>query len=196
MYARAVDEASARLRALRREEWEDLALASLALALAVAASYVRPSLAVPLLVGGLAVGILGLRALARRWALIDLLADERDAYVIPEVLAFATREATLERRRTFAALLRRAPSPGCEERVASASEELEALVAELDDGGLTLAPPAAVACLRLVSDLDRSPLLNPALPPDDLCSRVRQIRAGFEAAESRRAALPLNESLA
>jgi hypothetical protein len=47
-----------------------------------------------------------------------------------------------------------------------------------------------------VSDLDRSPLLNPALPPDDLCSRVRQIRAGFEAAESRRAALPLNESLA
>ena len=34
------------------------------------------------------------------------LAGERDAYVISEVLAHATREATMERRHSYAALIR------------------------------------------------------------------------------------------
>ena len=63
MYARAVDEAAARLRELRHEEWEDLGLAALALGLAVVATQVRPAFAMPLFLGGLAVGALGVRAL-------------------------------------------------------------------------------------------------------------------------------------
>jgi hypothetical protein len=31
----------------------------------------------------------------------------------------------------------------------------------------------------LVTALDESPLLNPALPPEDLLSHVRRIRSGF-----------------
>jgi hypothetical protein len=38
-----------------------------------------------------------------------------------------------------------------------------------------------VACTRLLTDLEGSPLLNPALPPEELRSRVRRIRSGFEA---------------
>ena len=179
MYARAVDEASARLRELRQEEWDDLGLAALALALAVAATQVHAALAVPLFLGALAVGAFGMRALWRRWDLLERLAGERDAYVISEVLAFASREATMERRHSFAALIRgrlRAPIEG---RVIAAAEEFEALASELDDDELALDPAGAVACMRLLSDLAESPLLNSALPPEDLRARVRQIRSRF-----------------
>jgi hypothetical protein len=186
MYARAVDEAATRLRELRREEWEDLALAALALGLAVAATHVRPALAVPLFLGGLAVAVLGLRALWRRWDLVERLSGEREAYVIPEVLDFAAREATIERRRSLAALIRARlvePGRGFEDRVAAAANELEALASELEDTALVFDPVSAVACARLLNDLDGSPLLNPERPPLELRARVRRIRAGFRAGE-------------
>lgn len=179
MYARAVDDADSRLRELRHDEWERLGLGGLALGLAVVAAEVRPSLALPLFLGGLVVGVLGVTALWRRWDLVDRLAGERDAYVIPEVLAHALREATMERRHDFAVRIRgtlRGPvTPG----LATAAEELEVLASELDDGELALDPACAVACMRLLSDPAESPLFNPMLPPDELRSRVRQIRAGF-----------------
>ena len=62
MYARAVDDAAARLRDLRREEWSDLGLAGLALAIALGATEVYPDLAFPLFVGGVVVGARGIRA--------------------------------------------------------------------------------------------------------------------------------------
>jgi len=34
-------------------------------------------------------------------------------------------------------------------------------------------------CKRLLTDFAESPLFNPALPPEEVRSRVRQIRAGF-----------------
>ncbi|MEX2614402.1 MAG: hypothetical protein WD380_12555 [Gaiellaceae bacterium] len=182
MYARAVDDAAARLRELRQEEWQDLGLAALALGLAIAASQVHPALAMPLFLGGLVVGALGVRALWRRWDLVERLSGKRDAYVISEVRAHASREATMERRRTCAALIRsRLADPGLafEARVRSAAEQLEALACELDDGELAFDPACAVACARLLSDLAESPLLNPALPSEELRSRVHQIRSGF-----------------
>ena len=141
-----------------------------------------PSLALPLFFGGLAVGALGVRALWRRWDLVDRLAGERDAYVLPEVLEHASREATIAKRQTFAALIRSRlsePGPGFAARVGAAGGELEALACELADGELELDPVCAVVCMRLLSDVAESPLLNPALPPDELRSRVRQIRSGF-----------------
>jgi hypothetical protein len=182
MYARAVDDAAARLRALRQEELGDLGLAALALALACAATQVRPVLAVPLFLGGLAVAVLGIRALWLHWDLVERLAGERDAYVIPEVMTYASREATMERRHNFAALIRnQLQQPGFPvvERIAAAADELEALAFELDDAALELDPASAVACMRLLSDVVESPLLNSAPPPEELRSRVRQIRSGF-----------------
>ena len=92
MYARAVDDAAERLRDLRREAWHALGLAAVALGLAVAATALRPSLALPLFVGGLGLTVLGVRALWRRWDLVEWLVGDRDAYAIPEVYVFATRE--------------------------------------------------------------------------------------------------------
>ena len=183
MYARKVDEASEQLRELRNEEWGSLGLGALALGLAVAAAEVRPVLAVPLFLGGLFVGGLGMRAVLRRSELVERLAGERDAYAIPEVLAWASREATMERRQRYAAVLRdtlERPGLVYEARVLAAAEELEALSFELDDEELELDPACAVACMRLLSDVVTSPLLNSALPPQDLRSRVIQIRTGFK----------------
>ena len=106
MYARAVDDASVRLHELRREELQDFGLAALALGLALAATQLRPAFAMPLFLGGVAVGALAVRALWRHWDLVDRLAGERDAYVISDVLAYASRETTNERRHWFAAVIR------------------------------------------------------------------------------------------
>lgn len=120
-----------------------------------------------------------------RWDLLERLSGERDAYAISEVLVFASREATMERRHSFAAFIRgrlRAPVEG---RVIAAAEEFEALASELDDGELALDPACAVAYMRLLSDLAESPLLNPALPPE-ACARA-SARSG-SASDPRRLA--------
>ena len=182
MYARSVDDAAEHLRELRHEEWGDLGLGVLALCLAAVAAETRPELALPLFVGGVVVWALGVRALWRRWDLVDRLAGDEDAYVISEVRAYASREATIDRRRSFAALIRdsvREAGASANARTEAAVEELRALASELEDENVALDPAAAVACLRLLSDLDESPLLNPELPVEDLRSRVRQIRSGF-----------------
>jgi hypothetical protein len=183
MYARAVDDAAAQLQNLRRVSWQDLALAAVTLILAVVVTQIHPPLALPLLLGGVTVGGLGIRALWRRWDIVERLSGERDAYVIAEVLAFASREATMERRHGYAESIRRLleqPEWDFDPRSSAAREELEALASELDDGELELDPACAVACARLLREVAQSPLLlTPAQPPAELCSRIRQIRFGF-----------------
>jgi hypothetical protein len=182
MYARAVDDASTRLRELRRDEWHDFALAGVALGLATVAAGYAPSLALPLLIGGLAVGVLGLRALWQRWDLLDRLADEPDAYAIAEVLAYASRETTMERRRRSALVIRHHLESTCTNssgRGDSGSDELATLADELEDEALELSPASAVACFWLLSELAESPRLNPALPQDGIRSSVARIRSGF-----------------
>ena len=155
MYARAVDDAGTRLKALRREEREDLALAGVTLGLAIAAAERAPSLALPLLIGGMALGVLGVRALWRHWDLVDRLAGEPDAYAIAEVLAYAARETTMQKRRRFAALIRHHLEPMSAERpnrAGDAAEELAALADELEDEALELSPASAVACSRLLGE--------------------------------------------
>ena len=74
MELREVD--SATLHALRRQAREQLGVAVAALVLAVGATLVLPSLAIPLLLGGIGVGVLGLRTAWRRWDLLDRLHSE------------------------------------------------------------------------------------------------------------------------
>lgn len=182
MYARAVDDAAARLRDLRREGWADLGLAVLVLGLAVGATQVRPTLALPLFLGGVFALALGVRALWRRWELVERLAGERDAFAISEVLEYASRETRMERRRSFAAVIRSTLNPpalAADRRLLGLADELEELASELEDDDLTLDPASAVACHRLLSD-PASPLFDPAVPPRELRSRIRQIRSGFQ----------------
>jgi hypothetical protein len=182
MYARAVDDAGRRLRDLQREKWVDVGLGALALGLAVGVTEVEPTLAMPLLVGGVVVWILAVRAFWQRWELLDRLVLDRDAHAIPEVRACAERVASTERRQALAASIRRLlmdPGLALEERVVAAAQELEALASELDDGRLALDPLCAVECLQLLTDGVESPLLNAALPADDVRSRIRRIRSGL-----------------
>ena len=65
------DARAARLQQLRRLGQDRLAVGAVALVLAVAATLVYPPLAVPLLIGGVAVGALGLRSLWQHWDLGD-----------------------------------------------------------------------------------------------------------------------------
>jgi hypothetical protein len=190
MYARAVDDAAVRIRELRREEWGDLALAAVALGLSLAATQLNPSFAMPLFVGGLVAAALGIRALYRRWDLVDRLLGERDAYVIPEVLSHASRMATMGSRRRMAVGIRGTldePWPLIAARVSTVAGDLAALAAELDDDALALDPARAVSCFRLLNDSSESPLLNPELAIEDLHSQLSQIRSGF-APPRRRAA--------
>lgn len=182
MYTRAVEDAAAQLRALRAEERGDLTLAGLAMALALGATQLRPELAMPLFLGGVGVGALGVRALWRRWDLLDRLSSEPDAYVISDVLAFASREATMGRRRARAASMRSWLREAEDCRLASV-HELEALAEELEDESLELDPACAVDCARLLTDGIDSPLLSHAAPVDDLEARIRRIRSGFRSRE-------------
>jgi hypothetical protein len=182
MYARAVEEAALRLRELRREEWGDLGLALGVMALAIGAAHAHHPLALPLFFGSLTVAGLGVRALWRRWDLVEMLSGERDAYAIAEVLEYAAREATLARRRGYAALIRcsvRDRSP-YDARIVRVSDELERLARELEDATLTLDPVCAVACRRLLSEPDDSPLFDPAVSPEDLLASIRRIRLGLD----------------
>src|SRR5690349_6290415 len=106
MDARTVDDAELRLRELRREELSDLALGAAAVGAALSATQIMPGVVLPLFLGGIFVVVRGLIAAWRRWDIVDEFAGEPDAYVIEEIQAHALREATMERRRLFAASIR------------------------------------------------------------------------------------------
>jgi hypothetical protein len=187
MYARALEDAEAQLAEVHRDEVHRLALSAAALSASFAATALFPPLVVPLLLGGLTVGALGIRSIWRQWDLLDRLADDRDAYLIPDVRAYAAREARMDRRRGHAALIRawiERPSPTSDARVVDFAEELEELACELEDDDLDLEPACAMACRRLVADPTVSPLLNVTLPHQDVGSAVVRIRAGFRHRES------------
>jgi len=183
VYARAVEDAARRLDDLGHEAWEEAVVAGLALVSAVAATHLVPSLALPLLLGGLAVAFRAMRTFWRRWDLLDRLMRERDAYTIREVRAEASKAAAIESRRRLAEAIRwhvRDPGPACAERIGACAHDLLELASELEDADLVLDPASAVSCTRLVSEAPESPLLNPAMTTEDLRSSVNRIRAGFE----------------
>lgn len=179
MVARAVEDAGRRLHDLRWEELEDGVVAAGAFALSIAASAVRPELSLPLLCGGLFVAGRAVVTIWRRWDLLDRLLSAPDAYALAEVRRRAEREATMTNRRRLARDIRWLLDRGEDPRVLANAEQLSALEAELGDPLLELEPGCAVACGRLVLDPACSPLLNSALPREDVRSRLAQIRSGF-----------------
>ncbi len=182
MVARDVEHAASSLRVLRHEARDRLGLAIFALALAIGASQLRPDFAVPFLIGGVAVLFLSLRTMLRRWELIDQLLPDRDAYMIEEVRRRAEQAASMQNRHVLATSIQwllTHPGSGTGPRIAVATRELEMLAAELENESLAFDPACAVACERLVNNTTESPLRNPALPPDEVRSRLTQILGGF-----------------
>ena len=180
MYARAVDEARSRLVQLHRDEQQQIAVAAVALTAALAATALYEPLVVPLFAGGLAIGALGVRALWRHWDLVDRLADDRDAYGIPEVRAYAARDAQMDRRLLHAAQLRAWAHEPTNARLADVTDELDRLACALEDRERELDPASAIACRRLISDATASPLLDETRPPDELRAAIERILDGFD----------------
>jgi hypothetical protein len=181
--AASIEQTTVRLAELRHQVQDDAVLAALAFCLSLVASLVRPELAAPLFAGGLTAAVLALRSFWRRWDLLDRLLLERDAYAIPEVRSRGERAAAIANRLELAAWIRSLladPVYACQPRVRAAADELELLAAELADPALELAPISAVECERLLVDGTVSPLLNTALPADEVRRSVRRIRAGFQ----------------
>jgi len=184
MTAQTVREAEHRLRELRQDEWADLGLAALAMALALAASVLHPPLALPLFIGALVSSALAGRAFFRRSELFDRLLLDSDAYSIPEIRRRVEAIASMESRRALAqaARTRLMPAPGCSRppRVSAVEDELAALAAELDDETLSLDLDCAARCHQLLNNYGESPLLNHLLPEEDVRIWIRRVRCGFE----------------
>ena len=164
---------------LRREEWEDFAVAVAAFALAVAASSLRPAFAFPLFLGGALLAFRAVLAGWRRWDLLDRLLVEPDAYAIPEVRVRAEQQASMANRRSLNRAIRFRLELGENPRVAANADDLAALAKELVDPQLVLDPVCAAVCSRLLTDEVGSPLINFELPADDLRSQLLQVRSGF-----------------
>jgi hypothetical protein len=178
--------AQRRLHDLRIDEWSDLGLSVLALVGALAASAVHPPFAFPLFIGGVAALALGGRALFQRVTLVDELLLDEGAYTIGEIRRRGEELASMKSRRVLAGCVRGrlVPVSGfpLDPRVVAFREELRALADELDDEGLSLEPVCAARCRQFVGDDASSPLLNRALPADEIGSWIRRIRMGFDPA--------------
>ena len=185
MVARDVEQAAGELRAFQVGAREHFGLAAIEFVLALVASRFLPALALPLLAGGIASLILGVRDEIRRWELIDRFVLDRDAYQIPTVRDRACRAATMRNRCSLAASARALLSReelACNGRACALREELEMLAATLEDSTLTLDPLAAVACDRLLTDVQASPLRNPTMPVEDAHACIVRVMAGFRPA--------------
>jgi hypothetical protein len=180
--ARQVDEASTRLRDLRIQSFEELLVALLATGLALAATQFRPVLALPLLLGAIGVGFLGIRALVRRTFLVEELSADRDAYAIPEVRRYGLRAAELSHRRLLARSIRVALAESTLDVAAhlrGARAELDRLAAVLEDERFDLPPYEVVNLEHWLADPYGS-FRNPAVPVPELRSRLRCILASFD----------------
>lgn len=183
MYARQVDEQSTELHELKHDELELAALTVLCFGLALAA-HGRPTIALPLLIAGMAGAALAVRAFWRRWDLVDRLLLERDAYEIDEVRARAEDAALLENRRSLACSIRwrlehASAFAEPDGRLLRLAPDLAELADELADETLDLDPLRAVECERLLTDGLASPLVDATASVNDVFAWIRRIRAGF-----------------
>lgn len=160
MTAREIDDAAATLRQLRLQAAGDLGLAGAAFALAVAASMRVPTLAVPLLIGGMAMTALGVRAFVHRTFLVEDPAVDAAAYRVEVVRRYGERAASAEHVRVLASALRATAS--------DPDAELLELLALLEDGERRLDPSAVVS----LEQSDAIPAKAPVAAGENLIPHV------------------------
>ena len=80
-----------RLVELRHDELQQFGVSAAATLASLGLTVVYRPLVLPLFVGGIAVGILAMRSLWRRWDLVDRLSEDPTMHVIPEIAVYADR---------------------------------------------------------------------------------------------------------
>lgn len=186
MYDRDLEQVASELAA-RRRRGRDAALLSVpALAGAALSAMGSSALALALAAGGLVQILIALAAFVGRRQLIERLALDPRAYVLPEVESYGTTVA--RRRERLASWLTEVVTDAPRgntlylgDRVSDYGGELLALARDLGAPGVAVRPASAVACQRLLTHAIESPLYNPRLPADELPSTLARIRAGIDA---------------
>jgi hypothetical protein len=182
MIAREVETLGKHLSALREQAIWRLALAALAFGGALAASQVRRDLAIPLLVGGGALALLGIAAFVERECLLDEVAADRDTFTLAAVRSYGARLTASGRRHNDAESIRRLladPELAVPERIEANRELLERLAEELDSDRLVFDPVCAVKLEHLLLRPDESALFDEHRPAEDVRSKLVQIETGL-----------------
>jgi hypothetical protein len=182
MHARALEEASGRLRHTTRAVRDGTVLAIVMTLLAAGlVPLSRPlggAFAVAAVVQALVLGVW----LMRRRQLLEHLALLPEAYEIYEVAEYGQRATQRRERERMADAFGRILADGVgrpvlwlPERVAALEVELRALSEALRTAGSTAQPRAMIACRQLVTNPVRSGLYNPELPIEDVRRRLQVI---------------------
>ena len=170
MTAHEIDDAAKRIGELGSRAAQDGALAAVAFGLALAATWYRPSLALPLALGAMAMTFLAGFAFVKRFLLVDELADDPDAYSIRAVRDFGARAASIEHRRELARIVRAAP----------AQPELQRLIQALESERIDWDPQTVVALEHWLLDPSEA-FRDPDIRSEELRSRIRNVLAALDA---------------
>jgi hypothetical protein len=184
--ARSIEQFEREVTVQSRHEFADAGLALLIGALAGLAILIDTRLAFALVGGAAFALVLALVAALKRRSLIHRLTLERDAYVIPAVRRYGRRLTRQRARKRLSRSLtslvadpwRSAPYV-VPTRVVAFADDLEEIARELGEADTEVDPVCAAACLRLLTEGANSPLLNPALPVEDLRAALMRIRNGI-----------------
>ena len=187
MNTREIEAAAREVVALRHLASAQFALGLAAALTAAVTVAVDARLAAALGAGVALEVLLAAASAARRRALVAALAVSREAYVIPEVRRYGEQLTEIGARRalsrSIAAVLRAAATDGAgvylADRVVSQAPALAGLARALVEPDNLVDPTAMAACEQLLTDGRMSPLLNPALPPDELDAALRRIHGGI-----------------
>jgi hypothetical protein len=193
MHARALEEASGRLRQATRAIRDGTALAVLMTLLSAGVVPLsRPlagALAITAVVQAVVLGVWFMR----RRQLLEHLALVPAAYEIPDVAEYGRRATRRRERERMAEAFGRIIGDGVgrpvlwlPERVAALEVELRAVSDALRTAGSAVQPLAIIACRQLVTNPVRSGLYNPDLPIEDVRMRlqviIRTLASGRESA--------------
>lgn len=178
--------AATELLSLRRLAAQRAVVTGAAAALAAPVAAFDSRFAVALGVGSIAEGLLTFVVLSRRRDLLLALASDRNAYALADVRHFGASLVAPRRRlwiaRTIADVLRESGGPHSlyvVDRVAAEAPALVAIAQALASHTTVIEPTAMAALLRLLTDAQKSPLLNPAAPSDKLGEMVAVVLAGI-----------------
>lgn len=184
--SRGLEAAASEVLSLRRLAAHRALVTGAAAVLAALVAAVDSRFAVALGVGSIAEGLLTFVVLSRRRDLLLALASDRNAYALADVRHFGASLVAPRRRlsvaRTIADVLRESGEPHSlyvVDRVAAEAPALVAIAQALANHATVIEPTAMAALLRLLTDSQKSPLLNPAAPSDKLGEVVAAVLAGI-----------------
>jgi DNA-binding PucR family transcriptional regulator len=160
--------------------------AAMCTALAIVTAPFTLTLALALLVGAVAAGLIAIANKLSRQETVARLALDPDAYILTDVRHYgehlvspAERQKLAEWLHEIASDTRASASLYLDDRVLRHAGLLESLARELSAPGAHVRPSSAAACRHLLTHAE-SALYNPAVSPEALPLTIERIRRGIK----------------